>query len=73
MFVYVGLGGFTAEGQIRAFQSGADTIVEFNTSGVGGAEMAIMLSNFLAVSLTSDNIFEWACGVSRIAVPVDCA
>lgn len=58
MFVFVGLGGFTAEGQVRAVQSGADTIVEFNTIGVGGAEMAIVLANFLAATLTGDDIFE---------------
>ena len=58
LFTFIGLGGFYAEGQIRAYQSGADTIVELNTSGTGGADMAFLLTNFLAVTLTSDDIFE---------------
>ena len=43
-FVF-GTGAFTGEGQIRAVQSGADTIVRFNVSGPGGAEMEILLKN----------------------------
>ena len=44
-------GPFTAEGQIRAFQSGANTVVEFNTTGVSGAEMQLLLVNFNANTL----------------------
>ena len=53
-----------------AFKCGADTIVEFSTSGAGGA---VVLLNLLAATRISDDIFEWACGVSRIAAPVHCA
>ena len=43
---------FTAEGQIRAFQSGVHTVVEFNTTGTSGAEMSLQLDNFTAATLT---------------------
>jgi Ca2+-binding RTX toxin-like protein len=46
-------GNFTAEGQVRAVQSGAHTIIEVNTTGASGAEMSIQLSNFTATSLTA--------------------
>jgi Ca2+-binding RTX toxin-like protein len=52
-FVFVGDSGFTAEGQIRAYQFGDDTIVQFNTSGAGGSDMSIRLKGFLADTLTS--------------------
>ena len=51
-FVFVGDSGFTAEGQIRAYQFGDDTIVQFNTSGAGGSDMSIRLKGFLADTLT---------------------
>jgi Ca2+-binding RTX toxin-like protein len=51
-FTFLGAGAFTAEGQVRAFQSGADTIIEVNTTGASGAEMTIQLSNFTAANLT---------------------
>ncbi len=47
-FVYIGAVAFTAAGQIRAFQSGDDTVVQFNTTGAGGAEMELLLKNTLA-------------------------
>jgi hypothetical protein len=47
----IGAAAFSAEGQIRAFQSGANTIVEVNTTGAGGAEMQIVLANFTASNL----------------------
>jgi Ca2+-binding RTX toxin-like protein len=50
-FSFIGTAAFTAEGQIRVVQSGADTLVEFNTSGVGGAEMTILLGTFTATTL----------------------
>jgi Ca2+-binding RTX toxin-like protein len=50
--VFLGAGAFTAEGQIRAFQSGANTVIEFNTTGASGAEMQIQLNNFTAANLT---------------------
>ena len=43
---------FTAEGQVRAFQSGVHTVVEFNTTGGSVAEMSIQLDNFAAATLT---------------------
>ncbi len=49
---FIGNAAFTAEGQIRAFQSGAHAIIEFNTSGNTGAEMQIQLNNFTAANLT---------------------
>ncbi len=35
-FTFVGAGPFTALGQVRAFQSGGDTIVEMNTRAALG-------------------------------------
>jgi hypothetical protein len=49
---FIGAAAFTAEGQIRAYQSGANTIIEFNTTGTTGAEMQIQLQNFTAAALT---------------------
>jgi Ca2+-binding RTX toxin-like protein len=48
---FIGAAAFTAAGQIRAFQSGANTVIEFNTTGVSGAEMQIQLNNFTAATL----------------------
>lgn len=42
-FTFIGVAAFSAEGQIRVRQAGADTIVELNTTGTGGAEMMIRL------------------------------
>jgi Ca2+-binding RTX toxin-like protein len=50
-FSFIAGAAFTAEGQVRAFQSGADTIIEVNTTGIDGAEMTIQLSNFTAANL----------------------
>jgi hypothetical protein len=52
VFDFIASAGFTAEGQIRAFQSGANTIVLVNTTGAGGAEMAVVLQDFTATGLT---------------------
>jgi Ca2+-binding RTX toxin-like protein len=52
-FVFIGTAGFSAEGQIRAVQSGADTIVAMNTAGATGGEMQLLLSNFTAATLTA--------------------
>jgi hypothetical protein len=49
---FIGNAAFSAEGQIRAFQSGANTVIEFNTTGVSGAEMQIQLNNFTAATLS---------------------
>lgn len=50
-FTYIGNAPFTDEGQIRAFQQGAATIVQFNVAGFNGAEMEIVLRNFTAATL----------------------
>jgi Ca2+-binding RTX toxin-like protein len=49
---FVGAGAFTGLGQIRAVQSGADTIVQFNTTGSTAADMSILLQNVFANTLT---------------------
>lgn len=48
---FIGSNAFTAEGQIRAIQSGSDTIVQFNTTGTSVAEMEVLLVNFTASTL----------------------
>jgi Ca2+-binding RTX toxin-like protein len=63
---------FTAEGQIRVAQSGAHTIVYFNTIGASGAEMEIQLSNFTASTLTQSDFITggWLSGFAeRTAAP----
>ncbi|MFN0192769.1 MAG: calcium-binding protein, partial [Aestuariivirga sp.] len=52
-FTFIAGAAFTAEGQVRAVQSGANTILEINTTGVGVADMTIQLSNFTATNLTA--------------------
>jgi Ca2+-binding RTX toxin-like protein len=54
-FVFIGAGAFSGQGQIRAVQSGADTLVEFNTFGTNAADMAIVLQNFTASTLASSD------------------
>lgn len=39
----MGGAAFTAEGQVRVTESGGDTLVEVNTTGADGAEMAFLL------------------------------
>ena len=58
MFTFIGSAAFFAEGQVRAIQNGANTLLLFNTSGSGGAEMTVVIGNFIAASLTSDDFFE---------------
>jgi hypothetical protein len=50
---FLGAGAFTAAGQVRWFQSGANTVIEFNTTGASGAEMQIQLQGFTAINLTA--------------------
>ena len=52
-FTFVGGAAFSAVGQVRAVQSGADTLVQVNTAGAGGAEMVVVLQGFQATSLTA--------------------
>lgn len=51
-FTFIGTAAFTAEGQIRVRQSGNDTVVEFNTTGTGGADLVLVLSSVGAATLT---------------------
>ena len=50
--LFVGPGAFTGLGQIRAVQSGADAIVQFNTTGSTAADMSILLLGTSAAGLT---------------------
>ena len=52
-FTFIGTGGFSAAGQIRVTQSGANTIIQMNTAGRSGAEMEIALTNYTATALTA--------------------
>ncbi|MGQ0566713.1 MAG: calcium-binding protein [Gemmobacter sp.] len=56
-FSFIGTVGFTAEGQVRATQSGLDTLVELNIAGTSGAEMSILLIDFVATNLTQYDFF----------------
>ena len=50
-FQFIGSAAFTGEGQIRAVQSGADTILRFNAVGTAGTDMDILLKDVVAASL----------------------
>jgi predicted Zn-dependent protease len=52
-FTFIGALAFSAEGEVRAFQSGADTLVQLNTTGAAGTEMPIVLQNFTALTLAT--------------------
>ena len=52
-FTFIGSAGFTAEGQLRIVQAGANAIVSINTTGTGGAEMSIILQNVTAADVTA--------------------
>jgi Ca2+-binding RTX toxin-like protein len=52
---FLGSGAFTAEGQVRWYQSGVNTVIEFNTTGASGAEMQIQLQNFTAANLAASD------------------
>jgi len=54
-FVFIHSDAFTAEGQIRAVQAGADTVLRLNTEGTGPGEMLIVLKNVDASTLTDDH------------------
>jgi Ca2+-binding RTX toxin-like protein len=51
-FTFIGSAAFSGEGQMRAVQSGDNTILSFNTEDASGAEMAITLTDFTASSLS---------------------
>ncbi|WP_373503295.1 hypothetical protein [Aestuariivirga sp.] len=52
-FIFIPDTIFSGEGQIRASQVGADTIVYINTSGNGGTEMQIVLAGFAVGDLSA--------------------
>ncbi len=52
-FSFIGGGNFTGEGQVRAVQLGADTVLRFNTGGTLVADMEILLKNVMASSFTA--------------------
>lgn len=54
-FQFIGRAAFTAEGQVRAIQSGDHTILRINTDGTRGADMEILLRNVMAADLTADD------------------
>jgi Ca2+-binding RTX toxin-like protein len=49
---FLGTGAFTAEGQIRIVQLGADTVVQFNTTGTSGADFEVQLNGFTGSTLS---------------------
>ena len=51
-FVFIGDGDFTDVGQVRAIQSGLNTLVFVNTSGGHAAEASIVLTHISAASMT---------------------
>jgi Ca2+-binding RTX toxin-like protein len=55
-FTFIGSAAFTAEGQVRAVQAGAHTVLEFNTTGASAAEMMIQLNTVTAVTLTAADL-----------------
>lgn len=56
-FSYIGQNAFTAEGQVRAIQSGLNTLIELNMSGISGAEIAIVLLDFTATTFSVFDFF----------------
>lgn len=55
-FTFIGTAAFTAAGQVRVTASGAsDTLVEMNTSGTSGAEMAILLKGILPTAIFDED------------------
>jgi Ca2+-binding RTX toxin-like protein len=54
-FTFLGTGPITGAGQIRVFQSGANTIVEVNKNADSTIEMTIQLNAIQATTLTADD------------------
>ncbi len=52
-FKFIGAASFSAEGQVRVLQHGADTIVQINVAGNAGAEMEILLRHVSAAKLSA--------------------
>ena len=55
-FHFIGTAAFTAEGQIRAYATSGDIVVEVNTTAHSGAEMSIVLSDISSLT-QADFIF----------------
>ncbi len=51
-FVLIGTSSFTAEGQIRAIQSGGNTILQLNVLGILGVDMSIVLTDVRSSTLS---------------------
>lgn len=49
-FTFIGKAAFSAEGQIRAHVSNGDMIIEVNTTGHSGAEMALVLDDISSLT-----------------------
>ncbi len=55
-FAFIGTAAFTAAGQVRITALGTtDTLVEVNTTGTSGAEMAIILKNILPTAIFAED------------------
>ncbi len=55
-FTFIGSAAFSAAGQVRISASGAaDTLVEINTTGASGAEMAILLKGILPTAVFDED------------------
>ena len=50
-FSFIGASAFSAEGQVRAFQFGNDTMVQINTTGTNGVDASILLAKMNVASL----------------------
>jgi len=49
-FRFIGDVAFSLAGQVRAFQSGGNTVIEANTTGTGGAEMRLVLTGLFQLA-----------------------
>jgi Ca2+-binding RTX toxin-like protein len=54
-FTFIGSAAFTAEGQIRAIQSGANTLIEVNAGGTSGAETSVLLAGVSFTTITAND------------------
>jgi Ca2+-binding RTX toxin-like protein len=54
-FTFIGSAAFTAEGQIRAIRSGANTLIEVNAGGMSGAETSVLLAGVSFTTITAND------------------
>lgn len=54
-FSFIGNSGFSAAGQVRVIQQGGNAVVQVNTEGNGGTEMAILLLGADASTVTAQD------------------